>query len=161
MTLMQSGDHLLRFSAARFVPGSGRQDARLAGFHGGQARQDVGEVFTHVDFETTAVFDDGVEDGAFAPGIAVSYEQPVFLTKFGRTDGVFYEVVVDLDPTVGEVAFEILPLVEGVGDGFAQFGAWQDAAYTEFDDGLVKATVDHPAFRCANRLAQGGERGRA
>jgi hypothetical protein len=94
---MQSGDHLLRFSATRFVPGGGRQDARFAGFHSGQARQDV-----------------------------------------------------------GEVSFEILPLVEGIGDGFAEFGARQDAADTEFDDGLVKATMDHPAFRCANCFAQGG-----
>lgn len=156
MTPMKSGDHLLRFSAARFVPGGGRQDARFAGFHSGQACQDIGEVFAHVDFETTAVFYDGVEDSAFAPGLAVSYEQPVFLTELGRTDGVFYEVVVDLNSTVGEVSFEILPLVEGIGDGFAQFGAWQDAACTEFDDDLVKATVDHPAFRCANCFAQGG-----
>lgn len=156
MTLMKSGDHLLRFSAARFVPGRGRQDARLAGFHRGQPSQDVGEVFANVDFEATAVFYDGVEDGAFAAGLAVSYEQPVFLTELGRTDGVFYQVVVDLDPTVGEVAFEILPLVEGIGDGFAEFGARQDAADTEFDDGFVKAAVNHPAFRCANCFAQGG-----
>ena len=59
MTPMKSGYHLLRFSAAGFEPGGWGQDARFAGFHGGQARQDVGEVFANVDFEATAVLYDG------------------------------------------------------------------------------------------------------
>lgn len=153
---MKSGDHLRRFSAVRFVPGCGCQGARIAGFHRGQSRQDVGEVFSNVNFETAAVFNDGVEDGAFASGLAVSYEQPVFLAKLGWTDGVFYEVVVDLNPTGGEVAFEILPLVESVGDGFSQFASRKDAALAESDDQAMQATVDDPAFRCTNCLPEGG-----
>jgi len=77
-----------RFPVAGFEPGGGCQDARLAGFHGGQAPQDVGEVFAHVDFEAAAVFYDGIKDGTFAPGLTVSCEQPVFLAELGRSDGV-------------------------------------------------------------------------
>ena len=85
----------------------------FAGFHRWQARQDIGEVFSNVDFETATVFYDGVKDGALATGFAVAYKQPVLLAELGRADGIFYEVVIDLNPPVGEIAFEILPLVEG------------------------------------------------
>lgn len=147
---------MCRFSAARFLPGGGGQGAGFAGFHGGQSRQDVGEVSTDVDFQTTAVFYDGVEDRAFTPRFFVSYKQPVFLTKFGRTDRVFDEVVINLNQTFGEVDFESLPLVQGVGDGFTQFGAREDLAGAEFEDGFVQALVDHSAFGTADCHSLGG-----
>lgn len=128
----------------------------LACLHPGQARKNVGEVFTNINFQAAAVFHNGVEDGAFATGLAVSNEQPVFLAKLGRPDGVFNQVVVDLDPAVCQIPFEILPLIESVGDGFSQFALRKYPALAEFDDEAMQATVDHPAFRCPKCLSQGG-----
>ena len=109
----------------------------LACLHPRQARKNVGEVFTNINFQAAAVFHDGVEDGAFAPGLAVSNEQPVFLAKLGRPDGVFNQVVVDLDPAVCQIPFEILPLIESVVDGFSQFASREYPALAEFDDEAI------------------------
>ena len=74
MTLMRSGDHLLHFSVPGVEPGGWCQTDCFAGFQPRQGRQDVSEVFAHVDFKAAAILHDGIEDSAFAPGFAVSYE---------------------------------------------------------------------------------------
>ena len=42
-------------------------------------------------------FDDRVDHGASPAGLGVADEEPVFLAQGGRADGVFDQVVVDLD----------------------------------------------------------------
>ena len=66
----------MTFSAPSSMPGGWCKSARSTGFHRRQSGQDVGEVFSNVDLQATAVLNDGVEDRALAPGFAVSYEQP-------------------------------------------------------------------------------------
>ena len=46
----------------------------LVCLHPGQARKNLGEVFTNINFQAAAVLHKGVEDGAFAPGLAGSNE---------------------------------------------------------------------------------------
>ena len=56
----------MAFSALCFVPCNWRQAMCLACLHPRQARKNVGEVFTNINFQAAAVFHNGVEDGAFA-----------------------------------------------------------------------------------------------
>jgi hypothetical protein len=88
MTAMRSRRFFRCFLLASLLPVCGCEVSGVAGLHGGQPGQDVGEVVANVDFVTAAVFYYGIKDGTFAPGLVVSYKQPIFLPKFGGTDGV-------------------------------------------------------------------------
>jgi hypothetical protein len=67
------------------------------------------------------------------------------------------EVVADLNSAISKIGFEVGPLVDGVADGFAEFGLGQDGTPEgEFVDGFLEPAVDHPAFGGAHGLAQGG-----
>ena len=68
----------------------------------GQSGEDVTEVGVRIDPTTAAAFDDGVEDGAAFPGLGLPDEQPVLLAEGGGADGVFDQVLVDLDASVIE-----------------------------------------------------------
>ena len=61
-----------------------------------------------------AAFDDGVEDGTAFAGLGFAEEQPVFLAQGGGTNGVFDQVVVDLEATVVKVSGEEGPVGQGV-----------------------------------------------
>jgi len=75
---MKSGHPANRFAVACLEPvGRGQCDGIL-GQHAGQAGEHVREIFLGIDAETTAVFYDGVEDGAFLTGHFIADEQPVF-----------------------------------------------------------------------------------
>ena len=119
---------MLGFAAAGFEPVAGGETGGFARFHGGQAGEDVFEVVPRIDVEATAVFDKGVNDGGFLAGVLGSDEEPVPGPELGGADGVFNEVVVDLDAAVGQIGLEVGPLVEGVGDGFAQIAFGEDGA---------------------------------
>ena len=71
---MFSSGLALSFSAAGFEPVGGGEAGGFAGFHAGQAGEDVFEVVTRVDPETAAVLDEGVEDGGFFSGVFGSDE---------------------------------------------------------------------------------------
>ena len=111
--------------AAGVEPVGGGQRDGVFGQHAGQAGQHVGEVFLRMDAQATAVFDDGVEDGALLAGLFIADEQPVLGSQLGRADRVFDEIVADLYPTVTKVGLEVRPLVDGVADGFAAAAAGQ------------------------------------
>jgi hypothetical protein len=64
-----------------------------------------------------AALDDGVEDGSALAGVGGSNEQPVLFAKGCGADGVFHQVVVDLDASIAAEAFECGPLIQGVSDG--------------------------------------------
>ena len=156
MTLMKSGHPAKRFPTADLEPvGRGQRDGVL-GQHAGQAGEHVGEVFLGIDAKAAAVFHDGVEDGALLTGHLIADEQPVFRTKFGRTNRVFHEIVADFDPAVAKVDFEVGPLVDGVADGFAEFAFGQNGTpQGEFVDGFPESPVDHAALGGAHGFAQG------
>ncbi len=119
MTLMNSGCLANSLAAAGLLPFLGCEVGGFAGFHGGQAGENVFEVISRYDAEATAVFHDGVEDCGFLAGGFVADEQPVLGSKLRRANGVFDEVVVDLDAPIAQIGFEVGPLVESVGDGFS------------------------------------------
>ena len=75
------------------MPVSGGEASGFAGFHAGQASEDVLEVVPRIDAEAAAVFNEGVEDGGFFAGVLAADEKPVLGTKLGGTDGVFDEVM--------------------------------------------------------------------
>ena len=142
---------------AGFEPVGWRKGAGVFGQHAGQAGEHVREVFLGVDAQPTAVFHDGVEDGAFLTGLLIAEEQPVFRTNFGRANRVFHKIVANFHPAIGKISFEVGPLVDGVADGFAEFALGQDGAPEgEFVDGALEPPVDHAAFAGAHGLAQGG-----
>ena len=154
---MKSGHHPLRFSTAGFEPGCWGQGDGVFGQHAGQAGEHIGEVFLGIDAQAAAVFHDGVEDGALPTGLLIANEQLVFGSEFDRTDRVFDEIIVDFNPAVAKIGFEVGPLVDGVADGFAEFAFGQDGTPEgEFVDGLLEPPVDHAAFGGAHGLAQGG-----
>ena len=122
MTAMLSGRGAPGFFAARREPVDGGEAGGFAGQHGqhgGQAGEDVFEIVTRIDPETAAVLDEGVDDGGFFASMLGTDEEPVLGSELGGPDGVFDEVVVDLDTAVAQIGLEVGPLVEGVGDGFA------------------------------------------
>ncbi|MFT4177719.1 MAG: hypothetical protein QM627_13855, partial [Luteolibacter sp.] len=88
-----------------------------------QTGQDIRQVIPRIDAKTAAVFHDRIEDSGFLACGFTPDEEPVFGSELGRANGVFDEVVVDLDPPVGEPGFEMPPLVEGVGFMAVAFGA--------------------------------------
>jgi len=112
MTPMKSGCPTNAFPTAGFEPVGRGQGDGVFGQHAGQAGEHVGEVFFRMDSQTTAVFDDGLEDGAFLTGFFIADEQPVLGSELGRTDRVFHEVVANLYPAIAEIGFEIGPSVD-------------------------------------------------
>ena len=65
-----------------------------------QPGEDVPQVGEGVDAAATAVFDDGVEDGAAFTRSGVADEEPILFANGGGTDRVLDAVVVDFEPTV-------------------------------------------------------------
>jgi hypothetical protein len=58
--------------------------------------------------------------GPMLAGSGFSNEDPVFLAEGGGTDGVFDEVVVDLDAAVGQIHLQGWPLSKGIVDGLTE-----------------------------------------
>jgi len=84
----------------------------------------------------------------------------IILPKLGGTDGVLDEVIVNLHATVAQIGLQILPLVQGVRDGRAKFGAGQDGTLGKPYNCVVQAAVDHPAFARRGPLRAGRVRHR-
>ena len=64
-------------------------------------------------------------DGAGASGFGTAEEEPVLFPNCRWADGVLDEVVVDLDVSVIGVDEQLIPEIEGVGDGFSGLAFWQ------------------------------------
>ena len=75
-----------------------------------EAGEDVAQVRVGIDVSAATAFDDGVEDRATLTGTGFADEEPVFLADSGGADGIFHEVIVDLDASVAQVNFERPPL---------------------------------------------------
>lgn len=156
--------------ALRFGPGFGGDVFDLPVSHLREAGEHFAQVSVRVDASTPAAFDDSVKDRAALAGFGLADEEPVFLAHGGGADGVFNEVVVDLDTTVFEVDAERVPLAEGILDGLpeqalrkvlpAGFEAHQGTLYSSDDGAALRgagsgcADAARPAFHAV--LFRGG-----
>ncbi len=121
------------------------------------ADEDVAEVGVGIDPAAAAAFDEGVEDGAARAGFGGANEEPVLFADGGGADGVFDEVVVDLDAAVAEIDGEDGPLAGGVVDGLAEGTLREMAAtYLESGQGALEAGDDGAALMGADGGAQAG-----
>ena len=55
-------------------------------------------------------------------------EYPVLVAELGGADGVFAEIIIELDLPVHEAGFEVWPLVRGIRQGVAQLASGRDPA---------------------------------
>ena len=154
---MKSGYFPNHFTAAGFEPVRGGQAGCITGFHGGKPGEHVFKVFLGIDAEATAVFYNGIKDGALLSRCFVADEQPVLGSKLGRANGVFDQVVANLDPSVARIDFEVVPLVDGVANGFAEFALGKDAAAKgKLVDHSLESAMNDAALGGAHGLAHGG-----
>ena len=110
-----------------FGPGFGGEVFYLPVGGRWQAREDVTQVRKGIDATTAAAFDDGVQDGAAFASLSFADEQPILFAEGGGADGVFHQVLIDLNASVVEVHPEKRPEVERVVDGQAHPTAGQVA----------------------------------
>jgi hypothetical protein len=73
------------------------------GAFGGDAGEEPMEVGPRVEAAPQAAADKAVEDGRAGTSFDIADEQPVFLAKGARPDGVLHAVIVDLDDSMIEV----------------------------------------------------------
>lgn len=66
----------------------------LAVGHVGQTREHFTKINERIEAASSAVFGEGVDDGAACSSIGVADEEPVFLANGRGTNGVFHQVVV-------------------------------------------------------------------
>ena len=85
-----------------------------------EASEYVAQVGVGIDGAATTAFDDGVEHRSALTGFGGPDEEPVFLADGGGADGVFAEVVVDLDAAIAEINIHRGPLTEGVVEGLVE-----------------------------------------
>ena len=83
-----------------------------------QAGEQISQVGLGVDPGAVAVADQGIKQSSAFAAFRIAHEQPVLLADRAWADGVFDQIVVDLDPPVLEEHKKFVPLAEGVGDGF-------------------------------------------
>lgn len=79
---------------------------------GGQFGQHIAQVSVRIQTTPAAAFDEGVEDGAAFSGLGLAEEQPILFAQGRGPDGIFHEVIVDLDAAVFEVNAQLRPQVE-------------------------------------------------
>ena len=87
--------------------------------------ENVTEIGVGIDVSAAAAFDDSVDDRAALAGTGFADEEPVFLSNGGGANGIFHEVIVDLDAAVLQVNFERTPLAQGILDSLAEQALWQ------------------------------------
>ena len=88
------------------------------------------------------------------PGIGIAQEQPVLVSKSGRSNRVFHEVVVDLDSAIFEIDTKQRPVGERVIDGLAKSAARQIAGgLFEENQSAVQALADRTTLAQAHRGA--------
>lgn len=123
----------------------------------GESGEDISEVGVGVDMVTTTGFYQCVEDGAAVTCISIAEKEPVFLSNGCGADGVFDEVVVDLNLSVTEVDAEQCPVGEGVIDSHAHGTPRKVmAGGLESDQSPVDALVDDTAVAGADDGSLGG-----
>ena len=75
------------------------------------------------------LFDEGVDDGTAPAGFFAANELPIVHANLGGTNGVFGKVVIELDLSVEEAGFEVLPLIAGVVERFPKVALGKDVKF--------------------------------
>ena len=83
-----------------FAPGLRRDFGDLPVGHVRQSCEDVAKISERIQPASAAVFDDGINDGAALAGFGLADEEPVLLADGRGADGVFHQIIVDLNPAV-------------------------------------------------------------
>jgi hypothetical protein len=91
-----------------------------------QLLEDPLEVGVGIRSVAADLLDEGVDDGAAPAGVFAADEHPVLVAELSGVDGVFGEVVVELDLAVDEAGFEVRQLIGGVGEGVAELASGGD-----------------------------------
>jgi hypothetical protein len=84
--------------------------------------------YARIDVAAAATLNDGVKDRAALASVGMAEEQPVLLADGGRSNGIFHEVVVELEATIFEIDTQKRPIGKRVIDGLAKSAARQIAA---------------------------------
>ena len=101
----------------------------------------------------TTAFDDRVEDRSSLARIGCAEEEPVLRADCRGMNGVFDEVVVDLETPIFDETDEVRPLLEDLGEGLAHAALGQVSG-PQSDDGRVKPSRDGSTLRSALSFPQ-------
>lgn len=94
--------------------------------------EDPFKVSVWIEAVAANLFDEGVDDGAAPAGFFVADEHPVFHAEFCGPNRAFGEVVVEFNLPIKEAGFEMLPLLEGIGQRFPKITLGKDAESSGF-----------------------------
>ncbi len=83
--------------------------------------EDIAKKFQRLDFQALAGNEDRVQDGRSLSCLRMPYEEPVLLADRHRPDRILHGVVVDRKLAMIQVGREIVPVLELVVAGFAEF----------------------------------------
>src|SRR6476646_11537953 len=86
----------------------------------GQPGEKIMEVGPGIDATAFAARDDAVNYGTPPTGIGMTNEEKVLLSNGARANGVFGEIVVDLQTAVLQIGLQGSPLVDHITHGFVQ-----------------------------------------
>jgi hypothetical protein len=119
-----------------------------------QLAEDPLEVGEGILAVTPDLFDEGVDYRAAPAGFLAADEHPVLHAKLGRADGVFGEVVVELDLPVEEARLKVRALARRIGEGFAEQASGRDIALRpEVDDEPAEPVIVPPRLKPSGFLA--------
>src|SRR5580658_1345355 len=136
-------------------PSLGRDLWYLMVGHSRQARENVAEIGVWINASAAAGFDNGVDDCSALTGSRFSNEEPVLLADGGGANGVFDQVVVDLQPAIFQKDGQCGPLAQGIVNGLAQETLGQVAmAGAKADESALESQHDWTAVTGSNGGAQ-------
>ena len=93
------------------------------------------------------LLDECIDHCAAPAGMLAADEHPILVTELGGADGVFCEIIVELNLPVDEAGFEVGQLIGGVGQGIAQLASGRDAAEAgEPTDQFAKVIIGFSGF---------------
>jgi hypothetical protein len=93
-----------------------------------QLLEDPLEVGEWIRSVAADLLDECIDNCAAPAGMLAADEHPILVAELGRADGVFGEIIVELDLAVHEAGFEVRQLIGGVGQGIAQLASGRDPA---------------------------------
>ncbi len=85
------------------------------------------------------------------PGVGIAEEEPVLFAQSGRSNGVFHEIVVELETTIFEIDTQQRPIGERVIDSLAERAARQIAARLfEEDQSMIETLANGTTLAAAH-----------
>ena len=139
----------------RLGPDVGSDFSYLMIGHLRQSGEDVAKIGTWINASAAAGFDDGVDDRSALAGSRFSDEEPVFLSNGGGANGVFNEIVVDLQLAAFQEQAQRGPLTQGIIDSLTEETLGQVAtAGAKADQSAFESLHDWTAVTGSNCGAQ-------